>query len=255
MDSSVKSARRVFEFLEYMAKVQRAVSVAEVARHYAYPNSSVSSVMRTMVSLGYLSYDAGERTYLPTVRLPFLINWVGTKLFHHDRLKRLMDELSDLTGETILLGVQSGLRAQYVHVIDAKGPLRMHAESGEFRPLAWTAVGQILLSQYSNHKAGNMLRRINDSETDPARQVDVPAMLDQLEQVRKLGYALSVGGIVPGGGALAMLLPESMNGNPLAIAVAAGELSLMRSKDRWVSAMREAIIRTYQSVGDDDPGG
>ena len=55
---AVKSARRVFEFLEYFARVQRAVSVAELAAHHAYPNSSVSALMRSMVTLGYLSYDA-----------------------------------------------------------------------------------------------------------------------------------------------------------------------------------------------------
>ena len=45
MVESVKSARRVFEFLEYFAKVQRAASVAEIADQYGYPNSSVSAVM------------------------------------------------------------------------------------------------------------------------------------------------------------------------------------------------------------------
>ena len=141
---AVKSARRVFEFLEYFAQVQRAVSVAEVAAHYRYPPSSVSAVMRTMVGLGYLSYDAPARTYLPTARLPFLVGWIGTRLYDADSVRAVMRELSEATGETIVLGAQNGTRAQYIDILDATGPVRLHAVAGSFRSMPHTAVGLAL---------------------------------------------------------------------------------------------------------------
>ena len=163
----VKSAKRVFEFLEYFARVQRAVGVAEIARHYGYPNSSVSTVMRTMAQLGYLAYDGRARTYLPTARLPFLVDWIATQLYDQEGVRAVMGELSRATGETILLGVQNGNRVQYVQVVEATGPFRLLAEPGSYRGLASTAVGHILLSRLPDATVDRIVRRINADEPRP----------------------------------------------------------------------------------------
>ena len=242
---TVKSARRVFEFLEFFAKVQRDVSVAELANHYDFPNSSVSSIMRTMVSMGYLSYNGRRRTYLPTARLPFLVNWVGTQLFQHERLRRVMEQLSEETGETIMVGIQNGVRVQYLHVIDATGPIRLHAVAGSFRPLAQTAIGQVILSGYDDAHVGRLVRRINAEEPGPEKRVDLPSLLEKLKRVRTEGYALSIGGTVPGGGAIACALPEMMNEHPLVIAIGSGEYVLTHSADRFVDLMCTSIAQHY----------
>src|SRR5580692_11601913 len=119
----VKSAVRVMEFLEYFARVQRKVTVSEIAHHHGYPNSSVSAVMRTLVARGYLAYGASDRSYLPTPRLPLLTDWINAQLFEKDSVYAVMAELSEATGETIMLGARSGLQAQYVRVIEATGPV------------------------------------------------------------------------------------------------------------------------------------
>lgn len=237
----VKSAQRVFEFLEYFAKVQREVSVAELARHYNYPNSSVSTVMQTMVSMGYLAYQPGARTYLPTSRLLFLVEWVGTRLYDSDAVRSVMRDLSTATGETIILGMQSGTRAQYIQVIDATGPVRLHAEPGSFRGLANTAVGHILLSNYDDVHVGRLIRRINNDEADPTQHVDLPRLLADLTVVRRQGYALSIGGVVPGAGALAMLLPDSFGPIPLAIAISSVEVVMRTNLERYVELIRRTI--------------
>ncbi|MDQ8731977.1 helix-turn-helix domain-containing protein [Bradyrhizobium sp. LHD-71] len=240
-NEGVKSARRVFEFLEYYAKVQRAVSVAELANHFGYPNSSVSSVMRTMVAMGYLSYNATTRSYLPTARLPFLNNWIGTRLFDHDRIWAMMLELSDATGETILLGVQIGLRLQYTQVIDAKGPVRLHAESGSFRGLTTTAAGLMLLSRFDDRTIGQLIRRINDE--GEAELINLPEVLQKIEAIRRDGHCVSIGGVVPGAGAIAMLLPKSVGETPLAIGVSSVESVIVQNRDAYIDLMKKVIKR------------
>ena len=59
----VKSAARVIHVLEYFDDVRRAVSVSEIAEHHDWPVSSTSVLMRSLVTLGYLDYEAGTRTY------------------------------------------------------------------------------------------------------------------------------------------------------------------------------------------------
>ena len=240
---AVKSARRVFEYLEYFARVQRAVSVAEIAQQHGYPNSSVSAVMRTMVAMGYLSYDASARTYLPTVRLPFVAGWIGSRLFDGDSVRAIMRELGDATGETVVLGAQNGTRAQYIDIIDATGPVRLHAIAGSFRSMPRTAVGVILLSRLEERDLGTLIRRINNEEPDPAQHVDLADVRGAVARARRDGYALSIGGVVPGAGALAMLLPPSFGITPLAVGIASVESVLRRDQDRIVGVMRASIGR------------
>jgi DNA-binding IclR family transcriptional regulator len=244
-DETVKSARRVFEILEFFARQCRALSAVEVAAGCGYPQSSASAILGTMVGLGYLAYDPGARTYLPTARLPFLVDWIGTKLFDEQRVRGLMQELSDATGETIILGAQSGLRVQYIEVIDATGPVRLHARAGDFRPLTHSAVGILLLSRLSDAAIGRLARRLNAEQEDPARLVRLPELMSAIEATRQQGHAFSVGGITAGGGAMAMFLPEALGGNPLAIAIGAAESNLVRNREMLAAAMRRAIARHY----------
>lgn len=239
----VKSARRVFEFLEYFERVRRAVSVAEIAAHHGYPSSSVSAVMRTMVGLGYLSYDAARRTYLPTPRLPFLVGWIETRLYDGEGVRAVMRELSAATGETVILGAQNGVRAQYIEIIDATSPVRLHATAGSFRSLPHTAVGLVLLSRCEDAQLGPLVRRINNEEPDASKHVELARVREAVAAVRREGYALSIGGVVSGAGALAMLLPSRAGVTPLAIGIASVAPVLLQNRDRYVSVLRAAIDR------------
>jgi IclR family KDG regulon transcriptional repressor len=244
-DETVKSARRVFEILELFAKLRRPLSAVEIAVECSYPHSSASAILGTMVGLGYLAYDPGARTYLPTARLPFLVDWIGTKLFDEQRVRGLMQELSDATHETVILGAQSGLRVQYIEVIDATGPVRLHARAGDFRPLTHSAMGILLLSLLSDAAIDRLARRLNAEQRDPKRHVQPSELLVAVQATRQQGYAFSVGGITAGGGALAMFLPEAVGGSPLAIAIGAAETNLVCNRDMLVAALRIAIARHY----------
>ena len=134
---------------------------------------------------------------------------------------------------------------QYVEVIDATGPVRLHAKAGDFRPLTHSAMGILLLSRLPDTAIGKLARRLNAEQQDPARHVRLPDLLGAVEATRQQGYAFSVGGITAGGGALAMFLPEAVGGSPLAIAIGAAETNLVRNRDMLVAALRRAIARHY----------
>lgn len=244
-EEGVKSAKRVFEILELFAQAQCELSVVAVARECGYPQSSTSALLRTMTEIGYLHYDGRSRTYRPTARLPLLVSWVGHRLFREGRVLQLMDELSDATGETIILGAENGLQARYIHVIEATGPIRLHTVAGRLRPYPRSAIGLALLSTYEDARVSRLMRRFNSEATDPAGQVNISSLLRQLDEIRRNGYALAIGGVIKGGGAVAMVLPEGVNGSPLAIAIASAEPSVLAHHQEWIAVMREAIARNF----------
>ena len=79
-NSVVKSAARVIQIFEFFDTVRRECPVAEVADHYGWPHSSTSVLMRSLVTLGYLHYDSRRRTYLPSMRVAPLGDWVHSAM-------------------------------------------------------------------------------------------------------------------------------------------------------------------------------
>src|SRR3546814_5492035 len=87
---TVKSAGRVLEILEYFDDLQRQSTVMEIADALGYPQSSTSALLRSLVGMGYLNYDAHARTYITSSRVALLGSWVNRSEEHTSELQSLM---------------------------------------------------------------------------------------------------------------------------------------------------------------------
>src|SRR3954462_4107703 len=162
---SVKSARRIIEILEFFADRQAPATLMAVAKALKTPASSTSALLGTLQQLGYLDYDRHARTYMPTIRAALLGIWVNDLLLSDGTVLRLMYELRDQTHETVVLGTQSGLHVQYIHVM--RSLIRRSSPgvaSGRLRPLLRSAVGQLMLSLKEDREILALARRINAEE-------------------------------------------------------------------------------------------
>jgi DNA-binding IclR family transcriptional regulator len=241
-DSAVKSAKRVFDVLEFFEEQKCDASAIEVADSLGLPQSSTSALMRTMTAMGYLHYDPSRRTYIPTARLSMLGHWISPSLFQQGRLINLMEDLAERTGETVMVGLRTGLAAQYIHVIQAKLPMRLYVRTGTLRPLARSGLGYALLASYPNKEVRRLVKLMNAAEADAAKAVDIKSLLVEVEKVRKQGHALSLSLVTPGAGVVAMPLPKLTESSaPLAICVAGLTDALVSQQKEFAGLMRTAI--------------
>jgi IclR family KDG regulon transcriptional repressor len=242
-DSVIKTARRLFEVLEYFDEVQRPLSLKDVSTHFGYPASSASALLKSMVVMGYLDYDGYSRTYMPTMRIATLGNWVQGALFGESRILSLMKHMSEMTQETISIGTQSDLYAQYIHVIPSTYAIRYHLKPGTVRPLARSGLGWLLLSARSDDMIDKLLRRINIEEEDRKLRIALPDLMERITEIRKLGYAFSKHTVTAGAGMIGMLLPLRRHGRILAIGVGGPVDRLEKKKKVILSQLRAGISR------------
>lgn len=134
-DSTIKSVRRAFEVLEYFEEVAKPLSLKEVAARFGYPTSSTAAMLKSLMLLGYLNYDARSRTYIPTLRLAELGTWAKDALLHEELLRTTIARLSARTRETVSVGTQSDVYMQYLHVAYPDEPLQFHVKPGTVRLL------------------------------------------------------------------------------------------------------------------------
>lgn len=226
----VKSAGRVLEILEFFDDFQRPATVMEVAVALGYPQSSTSALLRSLVATGYLNYEPHERTYITSNRVALLGSWLNSPFFAEGALISLMKELNELTGDTIVLAIRNGLYVQYIHVIQATSPARLHMTLGTVRPLAASGAGYAILSTMSDAEVTRVVMRINSEAADGQPLIKTRDLLAQLAEVRERGYAFTCDMVTHGGGMMATALPR-MAGQPLMVVGIGGVSEVMRRRE------------------------
>lgn len=246
----VKSARRVIEVFEFFAQRRAPATLSEVAAALDYPVSSTFALLNTLRDMGYLHYLPGDRSFVPTVRAALLGIWVNDALMSDGTIVRLMYRLRDQTGETTVLGVQSGHFVQYINVvkgIDYAGP--RHVQTGALRPLLRSGVGRILLGLKSRQELRTLVARIN-AEEPPDQHVRLAELLAELEESRRLGYAYTEGVTTPGSGIIAVLLAAPAHHPPMVLGLGGRIDRLREQRERFVVALQEVVAehRAYMEA-------
>lgn len=242
VDSSIKTARRIFEVLEYFEDVKRPISLKEVATKCGYPTSSAAALLKSMTMLGYLSYDSYDRTYMLTMRIAQMGRWLDAGLFGDSAILALVDYVHKELDELVSISTQSDLHAQYIHCLQTSKRLRFEVQSGEVRPLAIAGIGRTLLSGHTDVEIERLLRRIN-AVCPPEEHFELNALMKIINGIRRDGYMFSKHIIVQDAGVIAVLLPKRDFGRDLVLGVGGPVSRLEERQDEILACIREGIAR------------
>jgi DNA-binding IclR family transcriptional regulator len=217
--AGIKSAERCLAILEFFQECKHAATVGEIAAALSLPQSSTSMLLKCLVSLGYLEYSDGSRLLRPTYRVALLGNWIQKSFFENRPLTDAMEAIQREIGETVVLGRQNGPAMQYVHIVDASYAVRLIIHNGTLRPMTRSALGMILLAHKPDHEARAIIRRNNADTGESCHRVNEQALLAELKDIRRQGFAESKGRMIASASTIAMLVPAEREATPLAIGV------------------------------------
>ena len=237
----VKSAVRTLEILEYFDDIRQPLNVAGMAAALGYPQSSAAALLRSLTAMGYLHYNRRQRTYMPTDRVPFLGSWIDPALFEDGALPRLMRAIGKSTGQLVSLSARNGDMAQYIHVLNDPAAVSHHIRIGQKRPLATSAVGQVLLNAMDEKRIRRLYHRMNAYAQSPDDKIDISELLAQLSAVRKCGYKFSRDRVVFGYGMIALPIPASCTSRPLALGVGGLSETLEEREVEIVETVRDEM--------------
>lgn len=241
---TIKSARRVLEIFEVFAEAQRGLSLKEIMELLRLPASSAAGILKSMVSLGFLDYDDESRKYMPTMRMPDMVSWIEPVRFLNTGIVALMKRLHAATDETICLGAQSDLFAQYVHVIYSSLSAPYIDPPKTTRSLAHCGMGWLLLSAKPDEQIEHLVRRMNYKTRDPAKRVTLPGIMRRIRQARADGYVFSRHTVIAGGGMIGMLLPRTitLTSRIIALGVHGPVDRLEEKKDKIIALLRKELL-------------
>ena len=216
-DKLVKSAVRVLDIFESFEAEQRDLTISDLVDILQIPQSSMSTLIKSLVARGFVEYDAHTRRYRPSVRLAFLGNWALGSTDVIARIHMLAQDLHEETGEAVLLGAENGLHMQYLSLVIEPNTLRVALHPGMLRPLHLSGLGTMLLSCKSDGDVGRLVRRYNSELLQDERRLPESEVIARVSAARQQGWFFSANMAVKGGGSVATLLPLPHQGKHLAI--------------------------------------
>lgn len=246
MGANVKSAIRVLKLLEHFDGIRRGAGVTEIARALGFPASSTAGLLQSMLELGYLVQDE-HRMYRPTPRVTLLGTWIDPMLAPGGPIVSMMDELGANTGETIILGIPSGLTVRYIHVVPASKPMRLHVGPGDVRPIVHSGIGRLFLSTMTDEQVRQVVFRHNAIQRDDGTRISFSAVRRDVDAIRSAGYSVSIDRISKGAGLVCMGLPDRERAGPMAVAVGGLSSVIRATSSQLASRMKDSIRRHLAS--------
>ena len=165
----VNSVDRAFRILEYLKAKNRPVGISELARELSFPRSSVSRVVGTMESMGYVVRVGEISRYVlgtSTLSLATATDHIATL---RQAARPLLLELAKLTKQTVQLGTLFEYEVMYIEQVESTSGLSVVVPSGKPFPVNLSAGGKVLAAHLPTERIKDLLEtcqfRANTSKT------------------------------------------------------------------------------------------
>ena len=219
----MSAADRTLDLLEAFSESGKPLLLPELARRLGAPKSTCFELVRTLQRRGYV-YSLGQRRgFYPTRRWLWHAEIISANDPAARQLDPAMEQLRDVTGETVIAGRLQDNAVVYVAVVEGIHSIRHSTVPGAMKPLHSSAIGKALLA---DAVATLPLQRYTANTI-----CDPTALLADLERGRERGYFTTVGENVPE--VMAIACGAQLGGDPIALAVA-GPIERIRAAERTI---------------------
>jgi len=173
--------------------------IAKISESLELSNGTTHRLLGTLEKVGFVVKDRQSHEYHLG---PSLLELVSNPISSHETLivcaYEQMAYLRELTQETVLLDIRSGLQKVCVEKIDSPKQLKYTNEKGFASPLYVGCGGKALLSQMSDSEIRLVFEHTNFVSFTPHTITDTDKLWRVIEVVREQGYATGFGERVPG---------------------------------------------------------
>jgi DNA-binding IclR family transcriptional regulator len=194
---NLKSIVKAVAILDCFSRLDRKLSVAEIARKTNIPRGTAHRIIRTMKDLGLLEQDRQGEQYRLGMKLFELGTTVLANMDLYREAKGSVEVLTRATGETVHLSVFDGVNSTVVNRSDPEGSRVNTLFVLESSPAHATSSGKAALAFQPDSTIRKFislgLRRIS-----PNTITDPEVLLAELQKVRERGYAVDNEELTPG---------------------------------------------------------
>lgn len=188
-DYTVGVVEDAIKILEILEKEHSGISLAQLTETSGFVKNKVFRILFTLEKHHLVERDTNGQFRLG-LRLLELGQQVQSRNILFEACQPVLDRLAEETGESIFLGVISGVDALCIAARESPQNVRLYAEVGRRAPLHSGGVPKTLLAHMPETSRRRMLETfVEDSHIDGV-VVDLEKLEASLVQIQQQGYAV-----------------------------------------------------------------
>jgi IclR family KDG regulon transcriptional repressor len=188
-ESKVNSVDRALVILEYLGTQSKEVGVRELGQAIGLSKSSVHRILQTLRARGFVKWNPDNARYSLGIKAFEVGCGILRSMEAHTVAKPVLEQLAVALGETVFLGVLDDTELVYIEKVDGRRPVKMYADIGARRPMHSTGIGKALLAHLDRADIDRIIASKPLARYTKNTIVDPEALRQELEKVRRQGYA------------------------------------------------------------------
>lgn len=187
--SGILVLHKTLDILETIREARAGLGLADLARALNLPKPTAYRILSTLESRGCVARN--EAAHYQMTRKFFELQSTD---FDEQILARtalpMMERLVRTCRETVNLGILDAGEVVVIGTVESPQSIRMSSKVGNRRYLHSTALGKVMLSGLSEKEVQRLIRLKGLPRLTPRTLVTRSAVLAEINQVRKQGFAL-----------------------------------------------------------------
>ncbi|AII10997.1 IclR family transcriptional regulator [Rhodococcus opacus] len=233
----IESVDRTLTLIRMLAE-RREVKLSEVREQLGVGQSTAHRLLAMFVYRGFAVQDSATRAYRAGPALLTLRHDPEVRLDVARDIRPMLSWLARESGETAHFGVLDGTDVRYVDVVESNQVLRVTGRRAQTRPAHATSIGRAMLSAESD---ASVRARYRGGPSHADTHTDFDALLRELAQSRRRGYARNRGDVEPGVCSVGVAV-VTRDGELL------GGLSVAAPESRWSTPIERADVKLLLDV-------
>lgn len=189
METPLSTVIKTLRILQTFSEDRPELGVMEISRILRLHKSSVSRIVSSLASEGFLEKSHSTSKYRLGLKLIGLAHLVLKGCDLRDHARPLMDELAKRSGEIVHLSVLDKNDIVYLEKQGEGQGLTVGSRIGGRNPAHASAMGKVLLAGKSKEELLKTLSAGSLVKCTPNTITHLANLLKELEKVRKKGYA------------------------------------------------------------------
>ena len=246
----VKSAARALDILELLSKYPAGLTATRIGNHIATPLSSLHGLVSTLVQRGFVTRDENSLLYHLG---PKLAQIAATYFADNDIISladSVMVEIRDQINETTSLSVLHDDAVVFTHKRPADSIVQVVNPVGTRLPAHATGSGKAMLAALEDDEIDHIYPNETLLKVTDKTIITKSALKQQLEEIRRLGYAFDKEESLDGVWAIASCIVNAQ-GHPVAALSIVGPWFRIKDKDRdtWSQLVVEGAEQISHLLG------
>jgi IclR family KDG regulon transcriptional repressor len=241
-----KTLLKGLSLLEILARDPREHSLSSLVAASGLQKSNVHRTLLTLIEAGYVRPGSVRGAYRASLKLWDLGCSVVSRLDVRSLALAQMQALSAQTGESIILGVLDGAEVAYVERCLPRSPLAINLRVGDRSPVHTTAMGKVLLAFGPPTRVEELPARLPRHSATTI--VSRAKLRQELEDVRRKGYAVSRGELVLEVGGIAAPILDRHGEVCAALSISSPMTRQTREEKRYTRLVVEAAGHITQAI-------